>query len=110
VNGPLIADAVFGVGSLGAIAATLLVGLVFVMCRLVSRYRRADQEKPPLPPEPAMLTAVLDLEPGRNLALRDECQRLWSMPAYGEVDLDDLDARLDRLRAAIRDEQHKQGD
>src|SRR5690242_15269870 len=51
--------------------------------------------------------AVLETEPGIDLAHQDECELLWDMPAYiGRAPADDeLAAGFDRLRAAIRDEQ-----
>jgi hypothetical protein len=42
---------------------------------------------------------VLDVEPGIDLPLRDECELLYSLPARHPGP--------DRLRAAIRDQQQK---
>lgn len=33
-------------------------------------------------PEPAPVRAVIDLEPGIDLGLRDDCELLFSMPAF----------------------------
>lgn len=58
-----------------------------------------------------IVRALLETEPGINLADRDECDLIWSMPAFGTPDPHDpeLAAGFDRLRAVIRDEQ-KNGD
>ncbi|MGW2937638.1 hypothetical protein ACWDA7_38835 [Streptomyces sp. NPDC001156] len=48
----------------------------------------------------------IDTRPGINLADLDECERIWSMPAYLDPG---LAAGLDQLRAAVRDEQQQEG-
>lgn len=36
----------------------------------------------PVAPEPKPVTALIDLAPGIDLGLRDDCELLWNMPAY----------------------------
>jgi len=44
-----------------------------------------------------------ETRPGTDLAEQDDLELLYSIPAHNP----DLDARLDRLRQAVRDEQQK---
>ncbi|MFF7880953.1 hypothetical protein ACH40F_08260 [Streptomyces sp. NPDC020794] len=48
-----------------------------------------------------IVRALLETETGINPADQDECELIWSMPAYDP----DGTAGFDRLRAVIRDEQ-----
>jgi hypothetical protein len=80
-----------------------------VLFRLAARYRRACREQAvraqPFLEErtrPAQVTAVLDVEPGRNLDLHDECELIYGMPAR--------QPGPERLLWAIRREQHKEAD
>jgi hypothetical protein len=57
----------------------------------------ADQ--PDTPPLQSTQPAVLDVEPGINLADRDECELLWAMNARNPGP--------ERLRAATRNQQQK---
>lgn len=110
----MIGDAVqqeqFTIG--GAALAGLFLCVCFVVVvgfgglailRWVCRYRQTDERMQQLLdtplPGPAPVTAVLDVEPGIDLALRDECFRILSVPNP----YDDPDA-VDRLLAEILDE------
>lgn len=88
-----------------------LVGGFLLLAEFVDRYRQTDTKQAAFLagtlPEPTPVTAVIDTTPGINLAARDECERIWSMPAHEPADLD-LNAGCDRLRAAIRDQQQKE--
>ncbi|MFD4968891.1 hypothetical protein [Streptomyces sp. NPDC058424] len=86
--------------SVGVIA----VGLIVAIC--LTGPRQTPRPRP----------AVVDTEPGINLADRDACELLWAMPAYDPATarLNDrlatdphFAAGLDRLRRAVRDEQQK---
>lgn len=90
-----------------AIALLFLVVLVIVGCflllaRAVDRYRRTDAKQADALAEqvvdPMPRTAIRDTEPGIDLALRDECDRILSAPSPFD------EAGIDRLLAAIRDE------
>ena len=45
---------------------------------------------------------VVDTQPGTDLAVQDDLELAWSMDAYDGLD---LDAGLNRLRQAIREQQ-----
>ncbi|MEU5595709.1 hypothetical protein [Streptomyces sp. NPDC020298] len=93
-----------------ALVATLLaVGIliaVFFLCRLVRWYRNADQAdtvpdpRPPLPHRTK--PAARETAWGINLALRDQCERLYSLPPRHPGP--------DRLWQAIHDDQAKEAD
>ena len=51
-----------------------------------------------------LLPAAPDNRAGLDVEAQDECELLWSLPAHLG---NDLEAGIDRLRQAIRDEQHK---
>lgn len=81
-------------------AVLLLLAVPLWRLERKSRRRMAARQaawiRSTLPPA----NAAVDTEPGFNLGLQDECELIYSMPAYtGE----------DRLRDAIRNEQ-PQGD
>lgn len=46
-----------------------------------------------------------DNKPGAHIADHDECELIWSMPAFDP----DLDAGCDRLRQALRDHREEEG-
>ncbi|MFE9127019.1 hypothetical protein ACFYOF_16640 [Streptomyces sp. NPDC007148] len=46
---------------------------------------RVDEEQTPAP-------AVIDTEPGINLALQDECELMWSVPEHPGMKTGELDA------------------
>ncbi|MFB7461234.1 hypothetical protein [Streptomyces sp. NPDC056188] len=52
--------------------------LIVAVC-LTGRRMAAPSDRAAPEPRPA----VLDTEPGINLALLDDCRLLWAMPAYG---------------------------
>ncbi|MEV6833554.1 hypothetical protein AB0N17_03325 [Streptomyces sp. NPDC051133] len=102
----VVTGAVLMFGVLSMVAAVLFLGSLYLAFRFVTRHRRAAQpyrdERPavsPAQPAPQPAVAVLDLEPGADLGLRDECELIFGMPAR--------EPGLDRLRWAIRDEQKK---
>jgi hypothetical protein len=74
-----------------------------LLAQAVTRYREADAQVEEILtdtlPGPAPLKAIRDVEPGINLALADECARLFNMP--------EREPGPERLRAAIRREQQK---
>lgn len=88
------------------VIAIILVGIVgAVFCAL--QVRRALRE--PLERDRIVANAILrnnpparETEPGSAFALQDECELLWSIPEYVDPE---VEAGLERLRAAIRDEQ-----
>lgn len=95
-----------GAALAGLFLVVLLLVVGFVLLAMaVDRYRQTDAKQAEFDvttrPAPAPTSAVLDTEPGINLALRDECDRIAL--ASGLYDPDGLD----RLRAAIRNEQQK---
>ncbi|MFG2269091.1 hypothetical protein ACGFNY_04875 [Streptomyces chartreusis] len=95
----------------------LVVGLTavhWVICRLRGaastrgRLIREAHERAGLPP------AAPDNEAGTNTAWADECALIYSLPAHGEElgpppSPDPMEAGLDRLRDAIRND-HTEGD
>lgn len=87
-----------------------VIGIGYAVCvaLLATGIWRVSRRAPKqlgTPARPASLSAVLDTEPGINLALHDECELLFAMPAY-TVDTPGPDlAGLDRLLRAVRDEQ-----
>lgn len=76
-------------------AALVWVAYHFIKLRLAARQSS---------PAPTPLTGFE--RRGTDAALHDRCALLFDLPAYGETPT----AGDDRLRAAIRDEQHNQGD
>ncbi|MFJ5151436.1 hypothetical protein ACIQCF_07580 [Streptomyces sp. NPDC088353] len=87
-----------------AAVGVLAAGLIVAVC--LTSPRQTPRSRP----------AVLDTEPGINLADRDVCELLWAMPDYDHTAarLDerlaadpDFAAGLDRLRRAVRNEQQK---
>ncbi|MFJ8345108.1 hypothetical protein ACIQ9J_01775 [Streptomyces sp. NPDC094153] len=60
-----------------AAIAVAAAGLIIAVCR--TGRRQQQTQAPAAPPR----SAVLDTEPGINLALLDDCRLLWAMPAYG---------------------------
>lgn len=106
-----VSNAQFTIGAAlaGFLVVASLLGVLVVVAgwRVIrwaaDRYRQADARQAAflaetLEPEPAPTRAVLDTEPGIDLALRDECDRILAATD---------NAGFDRLRAAIRDEQNK---
>lgn len=93
------------------IAAVIAVGFSIAVCRAGRRIQREEEARQaawlatripdPAPMPTVPVTAVVDTEPGIDLGLRDECDRIAL--ASGLYDPNGLD----RLRAAIRDEQQK---
>lgn len=86
-----------------AIIAVVVVGTVFCVLQV----RRALRQ--PLERDRIVANAILlynpparETEPGSAFALQDECELLWSIPEYIDPE---TEAGLDRLRAALRDEQ-----
>jgi hypothetical protein len=75
---------------------------VYVVYRWARRAHRHDAERQAQFLR-STVAPVVDTEPGINLAVQDELQRLYDAPAYGE----DIDADCARLWQAIRDEQQK---
>jgi len=99
---------VTGIAPLALLFCTVLGVLVFIaacalLARVVHRYRETDAKQEQCIastlPDQVPLKAVVDTAPGINLADLDECRLLWDMP--------ERHPGLDRLRAAIRDEQKK---
>ena len=82
------------------IAGVIALGFVAAIYRAGRRIKQADAQCERIIAEtltqPASTRAVLDTEPGIDIALRDECDRILAATD---------DAGFDRLRAAIRDEQ-----
>ncbi|MGW4493832.1 hypothetical protein [Streptomyces sp. NPDC004376] len=92
----------------GLLAIGVAVTVTVHAARALIRWTRrqpavAEPESTPARPSlPQRVSpAALDLEPGNNLALQDECELLWSLPAWTGID---LDAGTNRLRTAINDE------
>lgn len=86
------------------VAILLGVCAVAVQARRALRHEAAFEEQAPARPavvtRPAAVAApVRDYEPGINLALRDDCELLWALPARHPG--------LDRLGMAIHREQQK---
>ena len=75
----------------------LLVGAFVLLARIVDRFRQANATCEQVGTESTR--AVLDTEPGINLSLRDECDRILATPSPFD------EAGAERLWAAIRDEQ-----
>ena len=86
-----------------AIAGVIALGFVALIYRAGRSIEQAnttcEQILADTLPEPE--PAVLDTEPGINLNLRDECDRIMATPSPFD------EAGAERLRAAIRDEQQK---
>jgi hypothetical protein len=104
INENTVGGAVLLAVGLLAVMATVAVGaVVWAAARAIYRRLRASSDyvddllAEAASPARAGL-GVVDTECGFNLALHDECELLWDMPAYTGVD---------RLRDAIRNEQHK---
>lgn len=85
-------------------AAVLAVLLVLAVMREGRRIRRAQEAVRPVGPG---VPAAPDNGPGSSYEDWDECELIESLGVYTGPD---LDAGLDRLRAAIRDEQQRKGD
>lgn len=88
------------------IAGVIALGFVIAICRAGRRIDRENEAQraqifADMPAAPAPTAAVLDTEPGINLNLRDECDRILATPSPFD------EAGADRLWAAIRDEQQK---
>ena len=93
------------------IAAVIAVGFSIAVCRAGRRIQREEEARQaawlatripdPAPMPTVPVTLVVDTEPGIDLGLRDECDRIAL--ASGLYDPNGLD----RLWAAIRDEQSK---
>ncbi|MGW5123226.1 hypothetical protein ACWEQ7_04020 [Streptomyces sp. NPDC004069] len=95
----------------GVIAAGLIIAICLTGRRMTPPSEPQTRDGAQAPAVPAR-PAVLDTEPGINLAHRDLCERLWAMPAYDRsaaalTDDPDFAAGLDRLRRAVRNEQQK---
>lgn len=63
-----------------AVAGVIAAGFIIAICREGRRIKRAQACASV--PEPAPVEAVIDLEPGIDLDLRDKCDLLWSLPAF----------------------------
>lgn len=93
---------------MSAPAATVIVAVLLVYgacavavqaCRALRHEAAAIEEQAPA--RPAVVAApVRDYEPGINLALRDDCELLWALPARHPG--------LDRLGMAVHREQQKE--
>ncbi|MFI8351242.1 hypothetical protein [Streptomyces sp. NPDC085596] len=90
-----VASAFVGALILAGGAVTLLVRVIFAVVRWL---RRKPTSPAPLPTAPVITAPAVDTEPGCDLALRDECELLYAMPAW---------TGLDRLRDAIRNDQQE---
>lgn len=95
-----------GAALVGLFLVVLLLVVGFALLAMaVDRYRQTDVNQAEFDattrPAPAAKSAVVDTEPGIDLGLRDECDRIAL--ASGLYDPNGLD----RLWAAIRDEQSK---
>ena len=92
-------------------AAGLVLG-AWAIWRVVRHYRETDAKQAEALAEqvvdPAPREPVRDTEPGIRLDWRDECELLFTMPAYQPAD-PELEAGCDRLRAALRNERQKGG-
>jgi hypothetical protein len=104
----VLTGAVLVVGFLSFVAALLLFAAVWLLFRLAARYRRAEQTcqaftdtttQPPARPVREVGPAVLDLTPGMDLGLQDDCALIYDMPAR--------EPGPERLMWAIRREQQK---
>jgi hypothetical protein len=78
-----------------------LVGAFAALVWMVDRYRQADARVEQILAE-TLTPAAPDNVPGINLADHDECELLWSVPAYTLRD-PELDAGCDRLLNAIHE-------
>ncbi|NUP75771.1 MAG: hypothetical protein HOQ07_14170 [Sinomonas sp.] len=92
------------------LAAVVLVAGSWAIYHGVRRYRATDAKQAQAIAEqvvdPAPRDPIRDTEPGIRLDWRDECERLYAMPAY-QPDDPELTAGCDRLRNAIRGEEKK---
>lgn len=94
-----------GAALVGLFLVVLLLVVGFALLAMaVDRYRQTDVKQAEFTattrPAPAATSAVLDTEPGIDLALADECALILAATTAQETG-------WDRLRAAIRDEQQK---
>jgi len=111
-----VADAVlndrFGSGVAPLVILFLIVfGLVVfvagcaLLAKAVNRYRETDTEQAQAiadtVPELTTARGIRDTAPGINLAALDECELIWAASEYIDP------AGIQRLRAAIRDQQQK---
>lgn len=96
------------------IAAVIAVGFSIAVCRAGRRIQREEEARQAAwlatrIPDPASMptvpvAAVVDTEPGFNLDLADEWDRILAATNDREAE---LEAGCERLRAALRDEKAK---
>lgn len=91
----------------------VLLGFSFAaLCWQVRRARRAESVRDRIiresnvRPEPDVRDAS-ETKPGTDVAVQDALELIYSLDAYDPADDPELNARLERLRQAIRDEQNK---